>query len=193
MALSDALGTHRRNLNAAAETHVKLLTGDLLYAKREIPSRQVSRELRDAIDASWKAEENTRVSPKASDNIRVKTADGSIVFLPRYLLETTQEEVYKNFVRANPQFKVDLRTFEKFKPFNVRTMRACDKITCGCTYHETVRLDLHSLAIARRVIHKNSPCLENAPCKRAIPSSPSAFIEKCVCTRAAGCEHFRLK
>lgn len=73
-ALCETLGLNRRNVTRG--DHEKLLSEVLdVRAKRVLATRRVTQEVRDAIDAAWKAEENTRVSPNARDNIRVKNSD----------------------------------------------------------------------------------------------------------------------
>jgi hypothetical protein len=39
-----------------------------------------------------------------------------------------------------PAERIGLRSFMKLKPANVKRMREKDRITCGCSRHENLRL-----------------------------------------------------
>ena len=82
------------------------------------------------------------------------------------------------------------------KPANVRRMRDRDRITCGCSGHENMRLAMgftgsmgFNMSSAR--IHENNQCPEGAECKKRgkIPGSVHEFVEKFSCAHPAGQAH----
>jgi len=87
--------------------------------------------------------------------------------------------------------RIGLRSFMDLKPANVRRMRDKDRITCGCSRHENMRLAITGFNTSSARIHENNQCPEGAECKQRgkIPGSVHEFVEKFSCARPAGQAH----
>jgi hypothetical protein len=91
----------------------------------------------------------------------------------------------------SPHDKVGLRSFMNLKPDNVRRMREKDRITCGCSKHENLRLAITGFNLASLRVHENNPCPEGAECRirGRVPSSCHELLDKFLCARPVGQEH----
>ncbi len=85
-----------------------------------------------------------------------------------------QLNFYNQFVRGHPNCIVELRAFEKLKPYYVRKLKECN--TCACKYHiEMVELgaSFNNMSISMKGIH-GSMCVSD--CDVCCNDSPSHCV-----------------
>ena len=81
----------------------------------------------------------TRTTNNKNDIKRVKLAKNKYSSHSCMILEKTQSEVFQEFKVSYPNIKIGQRTFEKCKPYYVRSANKKDMSTCCCRTHVEVR------------------------------------------------------
>ena len=82
----------------------------------------------------------------------------------KHVLTTTQFNVYKQFMKKNPDVKIGQRSFESCKPYFIKSATKKDRITCLCRKHVEVNslfksaklmrkriIEEYNLAVSRRI------------------------------------------
>ena len=77
------------------------------------------------------------------------------------------------------------------KPANVKRMREKDRITCGCTKHENLRLAISGFNLASTRVHEGNLCPPEAECvmRGKLPTTCHELIDKLLCPRLEGQHH----
>ena len=91
-----------------------------------------------------------------------------------------------------PLTAVGQRSFLMLKPPQVKRMREKDRMTCGCSHHENLRMAIFYFLLMSRRVHERCPCPEDAPCRTRgeIPSSCHELMEFLLCDKAAGATRY---
>jgi hypothetical protein len=91
-----------------------------------------------------------------------------------------------------PATKLGLRSFMILRPKQIRRMREKDRITCGCSHHENLRLGIGYFNMTSRRVHEGCPCPPDAPCQTrgTVPESCHALMDYLLCDKPEGATQY---
>lgn len=127
------------NMKTALSTVIKYRKTPIF--ERNIGNKKkVSYLLRNRIQAFLESEINSRVCPGKKDCV-TKNKD---VKQKRFLCNTLKN-LYREFIRLNPNIKLSYVFFCRARPFWITQMKVTDRDTCKCVTHANMELLVHGL------------------------------------------------
>ncbi|XP_062602228.1 reticulocyte-binding protein homolog 2a-like [Saccostrea cucullata] len=134
------------------------------FTKRKTRSDKLTEEVQKTVYDFWCLPENSRHTGNKTDVKRVRIAPKTYCSHAIQILEKTQSELFMSFNQHYPEIKISQRTFEKCKPYFVRSARKKDRTTCCCRYHLESKF-LFNAFKARRNQLANDGLLDENTCK----------------------------
>lgn len=140
--LAAKLGIDRRKLYNGKRVRTAVVRSEksvFEYTKRKTRSDTTQEHIKKIAFDFWLRPEVSRTSNNKNDVKRVRIGKNKYTSHTCVILEKTQSEIYQEFKAAHPHLKMGQRTFEKCKPYYVRSASKKDMSTCCCRAHVETR------------------------------------------------------
>ena len=184
--LSEKLGIRRRTMAGGKRIRTRILTSDksaLDYVKRKTRKDSISEDTKKLAFDFWLQPENSRPANNKNDIKRVRISKSVYSSHGCHILDKTQTEVYLEFKAKFPHIKIGQRSFEKCKPFYLRSACLKDKSTCCCRQHVEIRSVFKSCMSFRKTLNSNSA---------KIYDSLSELVSETLCEPSANTRQYNM-
>lgn len=129
----------RYNMKTALSTVMKYRKTPM-FERKVGTKKKVADLLKSRIQAFLEADINSRVCPGKKDCVTKNKA----VKQKRFLCNTLKN-LYREFIRLNPNIKLSYVFFCRARPFWITQMKVTDRDTCKCVTHANMDLLVHGL------------------------------------------------
>ncbi|CAC5415730.1 unnamed protein product [Mytilus coruscus] len=140
--LSRKLGLPLKRLSKGKRVRTQIFTSEKscwTYFERKTRKDAITDDVKKIAYNFWTDPNASRPSGNRNDTKRIRIGPKRFLKHPIYILDKSQTEVFNDFCINNPNIKMNQRTFERLKPYFVRSARPKDRVTCCCRYHVKAR------------------------------------------------------
>lgn len=103
----------------------------------------ISENVKESVKEFFLSAEISREVPSKHEVVRIKTQTGQKETLQKHVMTITLEEAHKLYKTRNPSHKIDLTSFSKLKPVNVKKVSKTSRRSCLCQICCNIALKVH--------------------------------------------------
>lgn len=182
MKLAKVLGVPARRLSGGKRIRTKILKSEASawdFTTRKTRSDSIDEKTKKVVYDFWLSPGISHPTGNKSDIKRERLGPKVYTSHMVHVLEKTQTEAYVEFISKFPEIKIGQRSFEKLKPYFVRSALPKDRNTCCCRYHVEIQLLFKSCMTFRR---KNQDT-EDEELQPTIFSKLSEVVDATLCEK----------